>query len=88
MGIKSLDFLRKEDDLQVDVYLANEKNYEVLVLLKTGSKQHNIKLCSEALKQNWKMTTEGLVTNEGIINKEKEILEKVFEKWISPENRE
>lgn len=87
-GLKIFRFIRKEDGLQIDIYLANEKDYGVLCLLKTGSKEHNIKLCSLAKRKNWKVTAEGLVIGNEIIRGEKEILEKVFGKCIEPEERE
>ncbi len=85
-GDKIFRFIRK-DDLQIDVYFANEKDWGAITLLKTGSKEHNIKLSSMAIKQGWKMTATGLVTGEGIINSEKEILEKVFGCWVEPRDR-
>ena len=86
-GVKIIRIVR-DDGLQIDVYLANEKNYEGILLLKTGSKEHNIKLCSMALKKGWKMTEYGLIINNLIISKEREILEKVFGRWIEPKDRE
>mgnify|MGYP001558708946 CR=1 FL=1 len=80
--------MENKDGLVLDVYICNEKNYEPTLLLKTGSKKHNIKLSMTAIKKGMKMTGEGLLLNNLIISKEKEILEKVFGCWISPEYRE
>jgi len=77
----------RKDGLQIDMNIANREDYEVAVLLKTGSKEHNIKLCSEAKKKGGVMRAEGLILNNLIINKEREILERVFGRWIEPKDR-
>lgn len=77
-----------KEGLQLDVYITNEKNYEPTLLLKTGSKSHNIKLSSLALKKGMKMSWDGLILNNLIIREEREILEKVFGCWIEPRDRE
>jgi len=76
---------------QYDIYICTEENWEVIKLIRTGSKEHNQKLCSLAIKQGLKLKAggEGLVDNEGkvISNTEKGILEFLLGKNISPKER-
>jgi DNA polymerase/3'-5' exonuclease PolX len=53
--------------IMVDLYLANEKTYEVLVLIRTGSAAHNVRLTTLAKGKGWKLKAggEGLVRVEG-----------------------
>lgn len=61
--------------IKVDMYVANNQNYEVITLFKTGSKEHNIKLCATAIKLGYKLGNHGLINREGkvIANREKEM---------------
>jgi len=89
-GIKLLSFIWK--DTQFDVYFATENTYETLVLIRTGSAEHNIKLCSIAKSKGWKLKANGiglLDKNDCIIsNTEIGILEALLGKYIPPEERE
>lgn len=77
---------------QVDLYVADENTFETLVLIRTGSMQHNIKLCSIAKGKGWKLRADGvgLVDNMGeiIANTEKEILIKLLGEYVEPKQRE
>lgn len=67
-------------DAPVDIYWATPETWGTLLLIRTGSKQHNIKLCMMAKKKGWqlKASGEGLFdaynrrvagsTEEGIFN--------------------
>jgi DNA polymerase/3'-5' exonuclease PolX len=44
---------------QVDVYIANEKTWPTILLIRTGSKEHNIKLCSRAKVLALKLHADG-----------------------------
>lgn len=45
--------------ISVDLYLANENTFGTLVLIRTGSKEHNIKLTSIARSKNLKLFASG-----------------------------
>jgi len=44
---------------QVDIYIADEKTWPTLVLIRTGSKEHNIKLCARARSMSMKLHADG-----------------------------
>lgn len=78
--------------IDIDIYIADEKTYEVLKLIRTGSAEHNIKLCSEAKKRGWQLKANGeglidLKTGETIDNTEEGILTRLLGKYIEPERR-
>jgi DNA polymerase (family 10) len=52
---------------QVDIYFATRETWATLLLIRTGSKEHNIKLCTEAKKRGWKLcaTGNGLFNEKG-----------------------
>lgn len=51
------DLLRPRDpDYTVDVYNATPETWGILVLVRTGSKEHNVKLCSLALSKGMKLS--------------------------------
>lgn len=45
--------------IQIDVYIATEQTWVTLVLIRTGSKEHNIKMCQQAQKQGLKLHANG-----------------------------
>ncbi len=45
--------------MPVDLYLADEKTFGTLVLIRTGSKEHNIKLTTQARKKGLKLFASG-----------------------------
>lgn len=51
--------LKSYQGMQVDVYLATAKTWPLLLLVKTGSKEHNIKLCRRAHEQGMKLHADG-----------------------------
>ncbi|MHA1664286.1 MAG: hypothetical protein ACTSVW_00420 [Candidatus Njordarchaeales archaeon] len=77
---------------QVDIYIANTQTFETIKLIRTGSKEHNIKLCKLAREKGWQLKADGtgLVDGNGrvIANTESEILEKLLGKWVKPEERD
>ena len=50
---------RRYKGQQVDIYIADEKTWPTLVLIRTGSKEHNIKLCGRARSLNMKLHADG-----------------------------
>jgi len=82
---------------QIDLYIATPFNFDVLKLIRTGSANHNKKLCFLALRNGWKLKANGegllLLTpnNAGAlitITSERGILEKLLGKYIEPEQRD
>ena len=80
------------DNVQIEIYIADENTFETLKLIRTGSAEHNKMLCSIAKKKGWKLKAngEGLIDeNEKIIsNTEEGILKALLGKWVPPEERE
>lgn len=76
-------------DISIDLYVANEKNFECLKLIRTGSALHNIKLCSHAKRRGWQLKAngEGLITKDNILHGEKEILTALLGGYIEPKYR-
>lgn len=46
-------------DIQVDVYIADGETWATLLLIRTGSAQNNIRLCSLAKKRGWHLAASG-----------------------------
>lgn len=44
---------------QVDLYFATEKTWATLLLIRTGSKENNIRLCTRARKKGWRLAASG-----------------------------
>jgi DNA polymerase/3'-5' exonuclease PolX len=78
--------------IQIDLYLANSENYEVIKLIRTGSAEHNKKLCYLAQQKGWKLKAngEGLIDEKGnlISNREETILKILLGRYIEPKERE
>ena len=55
--------VRSEDNVQIDVYIAHG-NYEPLLLIRTGSLEHNKKLCIKANILNLSLTAKGLINKD------------------------
>ncbi len=52
------------NSVQVDIYYASEETWATLLLIRTGSTQHNIRLCSVAKKMGWHLAASG----DGLFN--------------------
>ena len=46
-------------NVQVDIYIADEDTWATLLLIRTGSVQNNIRLCSLAKKRGWHLAASG-----------------------------
>jgi len=44
---------------QVDIYVANEETWATLLLIRTGSAENNIRLCSLAKRKGWHLAASG-----------------------------
>lgn len=45
--------------IPVDLYIADEKTWATLLLIRTGSKSNNIRLCNKALEKGWQLKADG-----------------------------
>ena len=74
---------------QFDLYFATPETWGALILIRTGSAQHNIKLSMIAQKKGMKLTHSGLMKNGEIIaSTEKGIFEALGMDYVPPEERE
>jgi len=88
-GDKLIRFITK-DNTQVDIYIATKENYEPLLLIRTGSKEHNIKLTTRALSMNMQLMANGLIdkkTGKIIATSERDIFKALKMSYIEPEKR-
>ncbi len=80
--------------LQVDVYRARPETWGVILLIRTGSKEYNVKLCTLARSKGLKLSAcEGVVAQEGfgqiIASKtEEDIFTALGLAFVDPKNRE
>ena len=72
---------------QIDLYFATPKTWGALVLIRTGSAEHNIRLSTIALRKGMKLTHSGLMRNGKLISSEKEIFETLGLSYVPPEER-
>ena len=80
------------DDLQVDLRVIEDKSFGAALQYFTGSKEHNVKIRSIAIKQGYKLNEYGLFdkkTEKFLVGKnEKDIYNKLGLDYIEPELRE
>ena len=84
-------FTRGEDGFQVDVYRARLKTWGVILLVRTGSKEHNVKLCSLAKSKNMMLSaSQGLLQGSNIVacRTEEGIFSALGLKFVEPRDRE
>ena len=75
--------------VNVDLYSATPETWGALVLIRTGSMAHNIKLSTIALRKGMKLTHRGLMKNGEIFaSTEKEVFEALGMEYVPPEERE
>jgi DNA polymerase (family 10) len=80
------------DDLQVDLRVVEDKSFGAALQYFTGSKEHNVKMRSLAIKKGYKLNEYGLFDKKNekfIVGKnEEEIYSKLGLSYIEPELRE
>lgn len=80
------------DGHQLDLIHANHNNWGIRMLRWTGSKEHNIRLCTRAKKLNMKLAvSKGLLDQNGNLleaKNEKQIFNLLHMDYIPPEKRE
>ncbi|MEW5937378.1 MAG: hypothetical protein AB1665_06145 [Candidatus Thermoplasmatota archaeon] len=80
-------------EAQVDLYLATQQTWGTILLVRTGSKEHNIRLASMAKSKGWKMhvSGEGLTDAQGrriAGDTEESIFQALGLEYVAPEGRE
>jgi len=74
---------------QFDLYFATPETWGALVLIRTGSAGHNIKLSKRALNMGMKLSHKGLIKDGKIIaSTEEGIFEALGMEYVPPEERE
>lgn len=74
---------------QIDLYFATPETWGALVLIRTGSAEHNIKLSTLARKKGMKLSHKGLIKDGKVIaSTEEEIFEALDLSYVAPEKRE
>ncbi len=74
--------------INVDLYSATPETWEPLLLIRTGSAQHNIKLSMIARKKGMKLSHNGLIKDGKIVaSTEKEIFDLLDLQHVRPEDR-
>ncbi|GAI08995.1 unnamed protein product, partial [marine sediment metagenome] len=77
---------------QVDIYVASEKTWATLLLIRTGSKENNIRLATLAKKRGWHLAASG----DGLFDENRQRIagdseESIYEAlnlpWQRPEER-
>jgi len=77
------------DGVNVDLYSATDETWEPLLLIRTGSAQHNIKLSMIAQTKGMKLSHKGLIKDEkNIASTEQEIFNLLDLTYVPPEERD
>jgi len=66
--VKRLWYGNKQTGIAIDIYFATKLTWLTLLLIRTGSKENNIMLCSIANRKGWQLKANG----EGLINEKGE----------------
>ncbi len=82
--------LRLKEEINCDIFLCDKNDFGVLKLLKTGSQNNNIILCSQAKRKGWKLGANGLIDNKDkvIAKDEINIYKELRLEYKQPEERE
>lgn len=79
------------ETIQVDIYRARPETWGVLLLIRTGSKEHNMKLCSRARAMGMMLSAkEGVIKDGKVIasRTEEDIFKALDMPFVEPEKRE
>ena len=75
--------------INVDLYSSTEETWEPLLLIRTGSAEHNIKLSMIARKKGMKLSHKGLIKDgKNIASTEREIFNLLDLTYVPPEERD
>jgi len=91
LRVPSQNIVTTQPYVQVDIYRARPETWGVLLLIRTGSIQHNIKLCSKAKSMGMMLSAaKGVIKDEKVIasRTEEEIFKALGIDFVEPEKRE
>ena len=78
--------------LEVDLYRASKKTWGILLLIRTGSAEHNIYLCNLAIRKGYRLAySHGLLNEKGEVvasKTERDVFQALGLDYIPPEDRE
>lgn len=78
--------------VQLDIYRASQSTWGILLLVRTGSAEHNVYLCNLALAKGLRLQySQGLVDSKGNViagKTEEDVFEALGLPFILPQNRE
>jgi len=84
--------LLKDNNIQVDLRVVEDKSYGAALQYFTGSKEHNVKIRGISIKEGYKLNEYGLYNKQNgtytVGKTEKDIYEKLKLRYIEPEIRE
>lgn len=83
--------VKLKSGVQLDIWAATPDNFGMILLIRTGSNEHNIYLCERARKMNLEMKVGvGLMCDGGVIasKTEREIFTGLEMEWVAPGERE
>jgi DNA polymerase (family 10) len=80
-----------DGQVQVDFYAATEKTWGVLLLIRTGSTEHNLRLCTHAKALGMMLSaSRGVIENGEVVasRTEEEIFKALILPYVAPGDRE
>jgi DNA polymerase (family X) len=91
-GKKARCFAATKTGIQIDIYIADHRTWGTLLLIRTGSKNHNIKLAQRARELGFKLRAsgDGIETESGTvmaIETEQDIFRLLRLPYLEPEHR-
>jgi DNA polymerase/3'-5' exonuclease PolX len=89
---KIRSFVATKTGVPVDIYVATEETWATLLLIRTGSKEHNIKLARRALDLGMKLRAsgDGIEGSDGTLTRvtaEEEVFSLLGLSYLRPEER-
>lgn len=92
LAVLNVPFASKEGYVQVDLYRAEPDTWGILLLVRTGSKEHNVKLCNLAISKGLRLKySVGLTDQRGLVvagRTEEEVFAALGLPFIPPGERE
>jgi DNA polymerase (family 10) len=94
LAVMYIPFASKQGQgyVQVDLYRATRATFGILLLVRTGSKEHNVHLCNLALAKGMRLLySQGLVDKDGKViagKTEEEVFEALGLPFVVPQDRE
>jgi len=90
-GPKLMTYYHPRENFAVDIYRATHETWGILTLIRTGSKEHNVKLCNRALSLGLKLSAADGVLKDGQViasGTEEAIFKALGMGYVPPERRE